>query len=85
MAEMIRFRGASVEINDDGNREYSDRGPIWINLDAVAGFYDHTILTQGHKIRVMEEIWQIGEKLGTPISRLEFDKDFAERMLRTRD
>lgn len=45
----VEFRGAAK----DGDL-YTDRGPIWINPALVAGFYDHTILIEGNKIRVME-------------------------------
>ena len=60
---MVEFRGARVEMNDEGEKEYEDRGPIWINAHAVAGFYEHTLLVNGHKIRVMEEIPEIQQKL----------------------
>lgn len=77
---MIRFRGARTEYEDDEEKRYSDRGPIWIDRDAVVGFYEHTLLTANHKIRVIEEIWEIGEKLGVPVSRLEFDREFMEKI-----
>ena len=60
---LIEFRGAKVEMNDEGEKEYEDRGPIWINPNALAGFYEHTLLVNGHKVRVMEEIPEIQEKL----------------------
>lgn len=81
---MIRFRGARIEYEDDGEKKYSDRGPIWINRDAVIGFYEHTLLTANHQIRVMEKIWEIGAKMRVPISRLEFDREFMEKVWQDR-
>ena len=60
---LIEFRGAKVEMNDEGEKEYEDRGPIWINPNVLAGYYEHTLLVNGHKIRVMEEIPEIQRKL----------------------
>lgn len=56
MITLIRFTGASMRENDNGEREYTPRGPIWINPDNVSAAYDHTILTNGNSIRVMEDI-----------------------------
>lgn len=53
---MVKFEGATMTLDDDGNRVYSPRGPIWINPAMVAGVYDHTILVGVHKVRVMEEL-----------------------------
>lgn len=63
----VRFEGANMRETDDG-REYTERGPIYISPKHVTGFYDHTILTEGHKIRVMDDITQIREKLRGPQS-----------------
>ena len=54
----VEFRGA-IKDGDD----YTDRGSIWINPALVAGFYDHTILIEGNKIRVMETADGIRERL----------------------
>ena len=54
----VEFRGA-IKDGDD----YTDRGSIWINPALVAGFYDHTILIEGNKIRVMETADGIMERL----------------------
>ncbi len=60
---MVRFEGATMTLDDEGNREYTPRGPIWINCHEIAAFYDHTILTGIHKIRVMESADEIQKKL----------------------
>ncbi len=60
---LVEFMGATASEDERGNREYKPRGPIWINPDLVAGVYDHTILTSGNMIRVMENVDQILEKI----------------------
>ena len=50
MIRLIELHGANKR--DDGT--YTDRGPIWINVDKIAAIYDHTILIAGNQIRVME-------------------------------
>ena len=55
--KFFEFRGATK----DGD-QYTDRGRIWINVALVAGFYDHTILIEGNKIRVMETTDEIMER-----------------------
>ncbi len=62
---MVKFVGATMTLDDDGNREYTARGPIWINPAMVAAVYDHTILTGVHQIRVMEELPVIVARLST--------------------
>jgi len=57
---MIKFTGASVTVGDNDEREYRARGPIWLRVEAIVGYYDHTVLVGGHKIRVMETAEQIG-------------------------
>lgn len=58
---MIRFQGAQiVNIKENGEREYRAQGPIWLRVEAIVGYYDHTVLVGGHKIRVMETAEQIG-------------------------
>lgn len=59
--DLIEFRGATRD-EMAGQIEYTDRGPIWINAALVAGFYDHTILIEGNKIRVMETTDEIVER-----------------------
>ncbi len=57
--KLVEFRGASREID----AIYIDRGPVWINPELVSGVYDHTILIDGHKIRVMEDVNELVKKL----------------------
>ena len=59
----VRFTGARCTYNDDGEREFTPREAIWINPRMIAGFYEHTILINGQKIRVMESIDQIQREL----------------------
>ena len=59
---LIEFRGATRD-ELAGQIDYTDRGSIWINPALVAGFYDHTILIEGNKIRVMETADGIRERL----------------------
>ena len=56
---LIEFQGASR----DDLGQYSERGAIWINPAQVSAIYDHTILLDGHKIRVMETEPEIIKKL----------------------
>lgn len=51
--DLIEFRGATRD-ELAGQVEYTDRGPVWVNPGRVSCVYDHTILIDGHKIRVME-------------------------------
>ena len=46
---MVKFLGATK----DGD-EFNARGPIWVNPARICAIYDHTILVDGYKIRVME-------------------------------
>ena len=48
------FRGASIGQDDSGSRVYNEIGAVTISKDALAGFYDHTLLVCDHKIRVVE-------------------------------
>ena len=59
---MIKFTGALAHDNASG-REYTPRGVIWIRKDAIIAYYDHTILLQGHKIRVMETLEEIQKRV----------------------
>jgi len=58
----IELEGAICEKEDD-QLTYMPRGKISINLDRVAGYYDHTILIDGYKIRVMDSYAQIALKV----------------------
>lgn len=60
---LIKFMGATMTEKDNGEREYQQRGPVWINPDMVAGVYDHTILISGNRIRVMQNLNEILAKL----------------------
>jgi hypothetical protein len=58
------FEGASTEIDDDGKIiGYVPRGEIVVNVGLINAVYDHTILTGGHKIRVMETLEEIRRKI----------------------
>lgn len=46
---MIKFQGA---MKDEGG--FVERGPVWINPARICAIYDHTILVDGYKIRIME-------------------------------
>ena len=58
----VEFDGALVDKFDD-DLVYTPRGKISINPARIAGYYDHTILIDGYKVRVMETYAQIGLKL----------------------
>lgn len=62
--DMFKFEGAASRETEQG-REYSPRGPIWLRAEKIVGFYDHTVLVEGHKIRVMETAEEIQKKLRT--------------------
>ena len=63
-AMFVTFQGASAEIDDDGKIiDYVPRGEVVINVGRINAVYDHTILTGGHKIRVMETLDEIRRKL----------------------
>lgn len=60
----VTFMGAHMDVDDyDGKTDYAPRGEITINVGQIAAFYDHTIITQGHKIRVMESEAEIRKKI----------------------
>ena len=64
---MPYFIGAKMTLDDDGNREYTERSPVWVRENGVIGFYDHClILQQDHKITVMETFEEIRQKLRVP-------------------
>ena len=57
---LIKFDGATF---DSDSATYEPRGPILVNPDHIDAAYDHTILIQGHKIRVMDDLEHILAKL----------------------
>ena len=61
---MIKFMGAKVTFDDEGEKQYAERGEIFIREAAIIGYYDHTILMDRHTIYVMETLDQIRELLG---------------------
>ena len=56
------FTGATYTLEDE-EKIYHPGASVAINPDLVEGYYDHTILLGGHKIRVMETMDEIGAKL----------------------
>ena len=66
----IEFEGAAMDVDDmTGERDYAPRGKVCVNTDNIGGFYDHTILLLGHKIRVMEGYDELVARLGEPVRR----------------
>ena len=66
MAEsrFVEFRGAAADVDEmTGKLDYTERGKVTVNLDNVGGYYDHTILLMGHKIRVMETYDEIRKEV----------------------
>lgn len=60
----IEFTGASGSLDDDGMlKDYVPRDKITINVNRISGYYDHTILVEGRKIRVMDSYNQIALKI----------------------
>jgi hypothetical protein len=60
----VEFRGATGSTDDEGRLlEYVPRDNITVNVARISGFYDHTILVDGRKIRVMETYSQIALKI----------------------
>jgi len=60
--DIIKFQGANLEENA-GERVYTPRGDFWANVEALTGFYDHTLLFANNKVRIMEDSNTIAEKL----------------------
>ncbi len=64
VAMFVTLMGAATDIDDDGKIvEYTPRGKVVINVGRINAIYDHTILTGGHKIRVMETLEEIQWKI----------------------
>ena len=60
----IEFTGASGSLDDDGMlKDYVPRDKITINVNRISGYYDHTILVEGRKIRVMDSYNEIALKI----------------------
>lgn len=63
-AVFVEFTGATGAADDDGKiSDYVPRERITVNILRISGFYDHTILAEGRKIRVMETYAQIALKI----------------------
>lgn len=63
-AVFVEFQGATGSTDDCGQLlEYIPRDKITVNVIRISGFYDHTILVDGRKIRVMETYSQIALKI----------------------
>ena len=63
------FRGAAMEFDDDGkNVGVYPRETIMINVKMIEGFYDHTILLDSRKVRVMETLAEIWKKIGEALT-----------------
>lgn len=61
----VEFIGAACDIDDSGNMiDFVPRGQIVLNISEITGYYDHTILIEGRKIRVMETCDEISRKIG---------------------
>lgn len=63
-ARFVIFRGANVETDDDGRLSFSPREDVIINVNQIGAVYDHTIVIMGHKIRVMDSLEEIMQKIG---------------------
>lgn len=50
---MIELHGATYD-DSSGEREYKELGKVWVNPDNVDFVYDHTVVVQERKLRVME-------------------------------
>ena len=60
---MIKFHGAKVEFDDNGDKTYIDRGEVAIRKDAILAYYDHAIVLNRHTIYIMETFGEIDAKL----------------------
>ena len=60
----VEFRGATMDFDDEGKlQDLVPRSTIMINVREIEGFYDHTILINGRKLRVMETLTEIRNKV----------------------
>ena len=62
--KFIKFTGAHMETEDNGRVTYSPWDVIVVNMEQICAVYDHTIVIMGHKIRVMESLEEIMERIG---------------------
>ncbi len=62
---LVKFRGATVETGENDEKEYHDRGPIYIRAEAIEVAYDHTVMTSRRRLSVMESVEEIVEKITT--------------------
>ena len=51
--KLVELHGATYD-ESSGDREYKERGRVWINPDRIECVYDHTVMLRENKIRVME-------------------------------
>jgi len=64
----VEFQGATMDFDDEGHlQELVPRSTIMINVLEIEGFYDHTILINGRKLRVMETLTEIRNKVGAAL------------------
>ena len=69
VAMFVTLMGAATDIDDDGKIvDYVPRGEVVINVGRIDAYYNHTILTGGHKIRVMETLDEIRRKIRGEVS-----------------
>ncbi len=61
--KFIKFTGAHMETEDNGRVTYSPWDVIVVNMEQIGAVYDHTIVIMGHKIRVMESLEEIIERI----------------------
>ena len=60
----VEFRGALPSIDEETNKlVFTERGPIWIQVDNIDAYYDNTVILFGNKVRVMETAAQIALKI----------------------
>ena len=59
----MEFHGATMDFEDGHMVDIVRREPIVINVSRIDGYYDHTILVAGRKVRVMETRDEITRKL----------------------
>ena len=61
----VEFQGASMDYDEETGRlvDMVPRETILINAARIDGFYNHTILIEGRKIRVMESMVEIMKKI----------------------
>jgi hypothetical protein len=62
-AAFVEFHGATMDFEDGKLIDIVEREPIVINVSRIDGYYDHTILVAGRKVRVMETKEDITRKL----------------------